>query len=275
MTTFKQRIKVDTGILGTNYKMADDAIFFITGTTTFTVIGSGNVNSLYYVVGGGGGGSKGIGGYDGRGGGGGGVETGMIDLIGDKTYTITVGAGGTGQTNDSRATNGQDSSIVSTSVSIVAKGGYDGTRGINADPGSRSGTGVSGAQTDVSTASPPMNNTNAYGNGGISAKIGGTAGVKGNETNTSGTNSPSIGGGGGGGYNMMGNGGNGGKGAVILILTDNSNKIKYIEKQLREMNHLPGTMVDQYNQQYNTTMMAGALWTVLATSLVYYVFTRV
>jgi hypothetical protein len=282
MTTFKQKItSITGGTLGTDYKMADDAIFFISGTTTITV-GSDNVNALYYVVGGGGGGSKGNVNSSntrvvGRGGGGGGVETGRINLIGGKTYTITVGAGGNGQnTANALAGNGNASSITcnntTPAVNIVANGGKN--TGADAETGASTGQGVTYDVSDTNTDSPDSGTPK--GNGGISVNIGGRAGQpRIGTTDASGTHSPSIGGGGGGGYGLSGNGGNGGKGAVILILTDNSNKIKYIEKQLREMNHLPGTMVDQYNQQYNTTMMAGALWTVLATSLVYYVFTRV
>lgn len=281
MTTMSQKITIKTGTDKANYKLADDAIFFIKDTTTFTV-GSDNVNALYYVVGGGGGGMKGTGtganSVVGRGGSGGGVEAGMIDLIGSKEYTITVGAGGAGQTNSQVAVDGGLSSITCSTctpiVLIKANGGYKGSNGENAIAGSSSGEGVKAnalSKIDTASASSGVN----LGDGGISPDIGSKAGKKGTAIDMSGTNSPSIGGGGGGGYGSTGNGGNGGRGSVILILTDNSNKIKNIEKQLREMNQLPGTMVDQYNQQYNATMMAGALWTVLATSLVFYVFTQV
>ena len=283
MSTFKDKITIPSSTPTANYKLADDAIFFINSTTQFTVNGSGNVSALYYVVGGGGGGSKGTQTGStrglGRGGGGGGVEAGRIDLMGGKTYTISVGPGGTGQT-DSPATNGTNSTITATiasgtNVSITANGGN--SSGANAGNGSSSATNTgvtkSDGSSDVNTASSA-----ASGKGGISSKIGSIAGVPRattGATDASGTHSPSVGGGGGGGYGLTGYGGNGGKGVVILILTDNSNKIQYIEKQLREMNQLPGTMVDQYNQQYNAAMMAGALWTVLATSLVFYVFTQV
>ena len=60
----------------------------------------------------------------------------------------------------------------------------------------------------------------------------------------------------------------------IVKAAENENNIEEIEKQLRELNQIPGTIVDQYNQQYNATMMAGAVWTVVATSLVFYVFTQ-
>lgn len=86
----------------------------------------------------------------------------------------------------------------------------------------------------------------------------------------------SGGGGGGGAVNSSGkNGGAGGSGAVIFMNTPTQYiGISNIETKLRELHQLPGSQIDQLNQQYNGTMMAGAMWTVLATSLVYYVFTQ-
>jgi hypothetical protein len=53
----------------------------------------------------------------------------------------------------------------------------------------------------------------------------------------------------------------------------NNNRIS-IEGNMREMYQLPGSATDIYKQQYSGTMMAGAMWTVLATTLIYYVFTE-
>jgi hypothetical protein len=58
-------------------------------------------------------------------------------------------------------------------------------------------------------------------------------------------------------------------------LNDNIVKnTEYINKQTRELYQMPGTMVDSHKSQYSQTMVAGVMWTVLATSLAYYVFTE-
>jgi hypothetical protein len=49
---------------------------------------------------------------------------------------------------------------------------------------------------------------------------------------------------------------------------------EYINNKTRELYQMDGTMVDSYKSQYNQTMIAGAMWTVLATSMAYYVFTQ-
>lgn len=48
----------------------------------------------------------------------------------------------------------------------------------------------------------------------------------------------------------------------------------YIDSQLNELHQMPGSKIDSYSQLYTGTMVAGAMWTILATSLVYYVFTE-
>lgn len=268
MSTLIKKFTVSSGTLGTNYKVSDDAIFCMSGTTTLTVASGGNVRVLYYVVGSGAGGKPGTGsGAVGRGGGGGGVQSGLVDLSNGAAYTITVGSGGNANSN------GANSSIIGGGVNITAMGGNsDGTDTVNG-----STTGATTPTHSNDNDSQSSSGSIAYGNGGISLAIGGIAGKKGTSTSgdANGKNSPSVGGGGGGGYGSGGTGGIGGNGAVILIATDNTDKIQYIEKQLREMNQLPGTMIDQYKQQYTSTMMAGAMWTVLATTLVFYVFTQV
>jgi hypothetical protein len=47
---------------------------------------------------------------------------------------------------------------------------------------------------------------------------------------------------------------------------------KSIDSKMNELYQLPGTQIDSYKQYYTATMVAGAMWTVLATSLIYYVF---
>ena len=55
--------------------------------------------------------------------------------------------------------------------------------------------------------------------------------------------------------------------------TDNIVKnTEYINTKTRELHQMDGTMVDSYKSQYSQTMVAGVMWTVLATSLTYYVF---
>jgi len=47
---------------------------------------------------------------------------------------------------------------------------------------------------------------------------------------------------------------------------------EYINAKTRELYQMPGTMVDSQKSIYTQTMVAGVMWTVLATSLAYYVF---
>ena len=47
---------------------------------------------------------------------------------------------------------------------------------------------------------------------------------------------------------------------------------EYINTQTRELYQMPGSMVDSQKALYNQTMVAGVMWTVLATSMAYYVF---
>ena len=57
--------------------------------------------------------------------------------------------------------------------------------------------------------------------------------------------------------------------------TDNIIKnTEYINTKTRELYQMPGSMVDSQKALYNQTMVAGVMWTMLATSLVYYIFTE-
>jgi hypothetical protein len=47
-----------------------------------------------------------------------------------------------------------------------------------------------------------------------------------------------------------------------------------INAKLKDLNHFPGTSVYNANQQYSATMVAGTFWAVLASGLIYYVFTE-
>lgn len=96
---------------------------FKSGTSTFTP----DVDTYfqYLILGGGGGGGRSAGG----GGGAGGMLSGVAKFVGGQTYTITVGAGGvagSGSTYDFpdvAPTNGGNSSITGSSVSLTATGG--------------------------------------------------------------------------------------------------------------------------------------------------------
>ena len=256
-------IKITQGVINTNYQMSDDALFFVEGTSKLKP--SKDCSFIYYIIGGGADGNTGTGAYAiGRGGGGGAVQIGRVTLKKDMEYTVEINPtlpNGNAQNTAFRSSDN--------SVAITANGGQK--NGNSGNGGEQ--TGAINVSLHRDASSPASGSV--YGNGGISAAIGGTAGKAGTSASKNGGNGINIGSGGGGGYGSAGNGGKGRSGAVFLIDMDNSNIVQHIEKQLREMNQLPGTMVDQYNQQYNATMMAGALWTVLATSLVYYVFTQV
>ena len=260
-------IGITQGGKNTDYQITDDALFFVNGTSKFKP--SKQCTFIYYVIGGGADGSRGTGTYSiGRGGGGGAVQIGRVTLEPDIEYTVKINSAlnGNGGNTVFKSANGK--------VDITANGGKvtaSGRYGNSGDGGRQTGGENVTLHRD---ASSPASGA-VYGNGGISSMIGGTAGKAGTSTSINGGNGISIGSGGGGGYGSAGTGGIGRNGAVFLIDVDHSNIVQHVEKQLRELNQLPGTMVDQYNQQYNATMMAGALWTVLATSLVFYVFTQV
>jgi hypothetical protein len=266
-------IPVISGTEGTNYKVSDDGLFFISGKSKIRP--TRNCTVLYFVVGGGANGSDGTGASDvGRGGGGGAVQTGRVDLIANTTYIIHVKSIDATTGNAGNTVFAHENAIGQTQVvDITANGGTKNDSGKYGNSGTGgSSVGSSGSKLHLDASSPSSGNT--FGLGGMSPSIGTSQAVPGNAINKNGQNG-SIGGGGGGGYGKDGRGGNGGLGMVILLSVNNTNLVQNVEKQLREMNQLPGTMVDQYNQQYNATMMAGALWTVLATSLVFYVFTQV
>lgn len=135
----------------------------------------------YLVVAGGGGGGSGFdtgGHYSGGGGGAGGMRTGSLSVSGGVSYTVTVGAGGSGNT--------QGNSSVFSSITSIGGG-----RGGNY--GQAGGTGGSG------------------GGGGRDGGSNGGAGTAGQGTNGAGF------GGGGGGAGVAASGGNGGNGLQSSI----------------------------------------------------------
>ena len=232
----------DIVVGGTIYR---NHAFTTVGNTTFT-LSSDMVQANILVVGGGGGG----GGYIGGGGGGGQVQT-LTTRLATGSYTIAVGAGGTGQvgTNTPYATDGGSSSMgsVLTAVggggqgSIFGHGGTSGsfTGGTYYDTGSiNAGGGAGAAQNGANASTNAGNGGNGvqsnitgtatyYGGGGGGGQYTGSAGTGGYgggangapsynpSTKYNGTNGLGGGGGGssGGGASL---GGDGGSGVVII-----------------------------------------------------------
>jgi len=238
----------------------------------------------YTIVGGGGKGGNGgafsapnIGG-GGGGGGSGQIQKGVIKLSSaDKFFTITVGD----KQNNSSLTLSEGGGT------ITAAKGVDGSNGNASNPGNTGdgGPGGPGGTGAVAIASALITSP---------IKIDGNAGLKG----ANGANN-GLGGSGGAGISingvMYGSGGDGGNGqtssaasngqdgtkGVVFLQTISIGKqtgitsaVTSIEKNLKELHQLPGTQVEQMNTEYNATMVAGAMWTVLASTLVYYVFTQ-
>lgn len=220
-------------------------IHTFTSSGTFQVTaGKGDVETL--IVGGGGGGGS----YVGGGGGGGGVYDGSFKVV-PASYTVTVGNGGSGGSGSGAAdnTNGQNSSVVGGTVSLIALGGGTGSRfpdGAGAAGGSgggaggcSAGSGAGGAAQQPSSATGGLgnaggamsavarsgNDTEGRGGGGSGSGIAATNcsepgdGATGRRSSISGTAYYYGGGGGGGGFypgdlgtTRAGNGGAGGGG---------------------------------------------------------------
>ena len=221
------------------------------GTATFSFTPPADVQAVdALVVGGGGPGGY----YAGGGGGGGGlVYTNAMRVTGGATYTVTVGAGGEHATSVAAyGTNGGDSSIIGTDMSVTAVGGGAGGNGrqnnqtaTNAGAAGGSGGGATwkdssgGAGTagqgnaggTVQVGMKEENVRNHAGGGGGASKPGGNAvGVTGAQSSGSGGDGLQVaisgvpvyyaGGGGGGGnesnlnggWGSAGNGGAGGGG---------------------------------------------------------------
>lgn len=278
-----------TDLINKNVKIEANGLFCLNGTTTVKM-GPADCLASFYVIGGGGAGNSGAGPSNnpimlgnvsvGRGGGCGAIGFGTARLLANQTYTVTVGAGGNAQSSIVMEKNGSESSFSGAGVSVNAPGGNnDGSESSNA---SGSGTGITDGGKFTSNKGDYSPDRGEFeGNGGVDRFVGATLiagkGVydEKDPLRIKGEDGITIGSGGAGGYGSSGMGGNGKSGAVILLTVDNMAEVKHIEYQLRDLNQLPGTKIDQYNQQFNATMMAGAMWTVLATSLVFYVFTQV
>ena len=245
----------DAGTGGTVERQLDEFVhtFVIApdGTATFSFTPPADVNEVdALIVGGGGPGGY----YAGGGGGGGGlIYTNAMRVTGGATYTVTVGAGGEHATSVAAyGTNGGDSSIVGTDVSVTAVGGGAGGNGKQNNQtatlaGAAGGSGGGATWKDSSGGAGTAGQGNAGGSvqkgqseasvqnhaggGGGAAKPGGNAvGVTGAQSSGSGGDGLQVaisgvpvyyaGGGGGGGnqsnlnggWGSAGNGGAGGGG---------------------------------------------------------------
>jgi len=144
------------------------------------------------------GGAGGGGGAIGGGGGAGGFRVLTAQSLGAYTFTVTVGGGGNGGIaagSYTSATNGVDSSIIGTGLSITSTGGGKGGGGNATDPGGNGGSGGGGNYLGSSAGS---------GNTPSTSPSQGSAGALGGASNY---------GGGGGGLSAAGSNQNGGNGS--------------------------------------------------------------
>ena len=192
--------------------------------------GISTVSASYLVVAGGGAGGP----YDGGGGGAGGYQTGTVSLNPTLSYTVTIGAGGAGQTSNTVATgNNGSNSQFGTLTASVGGGGGGSTGGGGSQNGAAGGSGGGGSYYNKSGGAGTVGQGNnggvstgfAFGGGGgggagavggaaVSSTQGGAGGV-GLSSSISGTSTFYAGGGGGGadpGTTTQALGGNGGGG---------------------------------------------------------------
>jgi len=197
----------------------------------------GGYAANYLVAGGGGAGATpaGFTGGTGAGGGAGGYLTGVTTLVPGATYTMTVGAGGSGITSTVyySGNSGSNSSMVGSTINILSIGGggggcySDGNTGRNGGSGGGAGYGQTGGPgsgtTGQGNAGGNCTNSAPYGSGGgggatqVGFDGGSVSGNGGNGASStiSGTAVYYCGGGGGGGgsgYATAGSGGLGGGG---------------------------------------------------------------
>jgi hypothetical protein len=177
-------VSVSGGTLGTNYTITTDGTytyynFLTTGITYSLTLSNAMTNVKYFAIGGGGGG-----GFDYAGGGGaGGVRSNTSVTLTAQTYSIVVGVGGTGgSTGIYNGTNGSNTTMTGTGLSISAVGGGGGGGFSDA-----TGNGLAGG----------CGGGGGSRNGGFGT--GGTGSQGSNGGNGLANNYPSTGGGGGGG----------------------------------------------------------------------------
>ena len=279
---FNQTNITMSGVANTDYNTFnnDTAIFFKNNTT---ITPKNDFICVYYVIAGGGKGGNGNtprGVYGGGGGGGGGqVRKGVLHLMKDVTYVIDVASVSTSGSGKKSAVSWN---VGGKTYSISTNGGaYGNKSGFGIGGEANSGGGSNYINTVSITAKPGSNGSSSSGGNGVMPGIPNILGSSimleapgiGGRMGTLDGKEGGVGCGGGGGFGP-GLSGNGGPGGVYFVQIDNTDTINELEIKMKELHQLPGTRVEQLNQQYNATMVAGAMWTVLATSLVYYVFTQ-
>ncbi|MBT8546982.1 filamentous hemagglutinin N-terminal domain-containing protein, partial [Polynucleobacter paneuropaeus] len=114
---------------GTATTFADgSSISYNSSTGVYTFVAGQSASTQYLVVGGGGGASRGVGGiYWGAGAGGGAVVTGNTALVAGNSYSVSVGAGGAGQTLGTALT--ITAAAGSAPATSTASSGYNGGNG--------------------------------------------------------------------------------------------------------------------------------------------------
>ena len=192
--------------------------------TAWAQYGQASVSSVtYLIVAGGGGGGYFVGG----GGGAGGYLTGTQSVSSGTSYTVTVGAGGTGNSSPTPSTAGGNSSFTPVATTAVG-GGFGGNDGVAGSGGSGgggrasggSGTSGQGNSGGSGVAAPNYQTGGGGGAGAVGANGGANGGNGGNglSNSISGTATYYAGGGGGGFANgsfTVGSGGLGGGGAAV------------------------------------------------------------
>ena len=196
-------------------------IHTFTGSATFEV--PNNIVVTYLIIGGGGGGSDGD---DKHGGGPGGGAGGFVELtnisITPGSYSVIVGAGGSGSIFDVETTGQAGTASSFNGQSALGGGGYGGNGGSGAgeyrNEGAGSGEGSQGNDGGSGGSGPDGGGGGGGGGGGAGAvggnaasggyKLGGDGGV-GKESSITGTATYYAGGGGGGAQNTPGGSNNG------------------------------------------------------------------
>jgi hypothetical protein len=190
----------------------DGTYWYHTFTSSGTFTPQTGISCDVLAVAGGGGGGNGNGG--GGGGGAGGFRVLTSQSLTSSSYAVTIGAGGAGGVNDGsthKGSNGNDSTVIGTGLSLTSTaGGAGGSyNDLASNGGSGGGSGYSNTSTSYTagTGNTPSTSPSQGNNGGIGANASG------------GTPAPAYGGGGGGGASANGTdgtptvGGTGGAGS--------------------------------------------------------------
>jgi len=250
-------------------------VMVITGTSNtvnFDVTGS-TVGFLNYIVVGGGGTGNTT-----NAGGGGAISTGHYELPpSSTTYTFIVNVGAAGAASDIHCTNGPSGANPQASE-ITATAGANGTASAGAGYPVSAGDNASQGNAGSGNFAVVPGLTKTGGSNSV-FNIPGVSGVFGADGSTSAgaavapdTNY------GAGGNKVASSTQNGNPGVVILYWVNNMNTYYNIkdksDKGLQELYQLSGTHADNSSQQFQATMVAGTIFTALASGLIYYVFSE-